>query len=95
MCVCVCVCVCVGGWGGGGGASGSGAGVNRVGVILLVQLKMRSCIRFCNHFRRVVYFVVLQFPSYKKETKEESIIRQISFFFFIKMMAYQTNITWC
>ena len=66
---------------GGGGALRSGAGVNRAGVILLVQLKMRSCIKFCNHFRRVVYFVVLQFPSYKKETKEESIIRQISFLF--------------
>ena len=40
-------------------------------------------------------FFAFQFPSYKKETtKEESITRQI-LFFLIKMMAYQTNITWC
>ena len=33
-----------------GEGGGSGAGANRVGVILFVQLKMRGCIKFCNHF---------------------------------------------
>ena len=36
--------------GGGGSGGGSGADANRIGVILFVQLKMRSCIKFCNHF---------------------------------------------
>ena len=52
------------------------------GSYLFVQLKMRGSIKFCNHFWRVMYFFAFQFPSYKKETiKDESITRQILFFY--------------
>ena len=44
-----------------------------------------------------VFFCIPISILQKRTTKEESITRQILFlfFFFIKMMAYQTNITWC
>ena len=42
VCVCVCVCVCEVGVGGRGGGS-------RV-LVLCTELKMRGCMKFCNHF---------------------------------------------
>ena len=81
---------------GGGGGQGGGAGANRVGVIPFCAIEIEELHNILRSFLKGhLFFFAFQFPSYKKETtKEESITRQILGFFFIKMMAYQTNITW-
>ena len=77
------MCVCV--LGGGGGGS-SGAGANLVGVIPFCAIEYEGQHKILQPFLKgSCIFFAFQFPSYKKETtKEESITRQILFFFLSK-----------
>ena len=82
----MCVCVCV--WGGGVGCWCK----SRRGYTFYA-IENEGLYKILQPFLKGHVFCCIAISILQKITKEESIICQI--LFFIKMMAYQTNITWC
>ena len=82
--------------GGGGGQRGEGGPVlMQIGSgHTFCAIENEGLHKILQPFLKGHVFCCIAISILQNETKEESIIRQI-LFFFIKMMAYQTNITWC